>query len=133
MLPLHCFNVVVQFEFEFFKFEFNLNLFEPFAKRKNRKTRFQPKPAQPSFSSSLPAAQKPFPQPVFRRRPVSFFPRGPARSGLLFLFSHRRVGPARRMLRLPRVVSRRDSPPEFDFRAAVLPWARTPRPRSAPI
>ena len=57
MLPLHCFNVVVQFEFEFFEFEFNLNLFEPFAKRKNRKTRFQPKPAQPSFSSSLPAAQ----------------------------------------------------------------------------
>jgi len=33
MLPLHCFNVVVQFEFEFFEFEFNLNLFEPFAKK----------------------------------------------------------------------------------------------------
>ena len=58
MLPLNCFNVVVQFEFEFFEFEFNLNLFEPFAKKKeNRKTHFQPKPAQPSFSSSLPAAQ----------------------------------------------------------------------------
>jgi len=33
MLPLNCFNVVVQFEFEFFEFEFNLNLFEPFAKK----------------------------------------------------------------------------------------------------
>ena len=36
MLPLHCFNVVVQFEFEFFEFEFNLNLLEPFAKRFNK-------------------------------------------------------------------------------------------------
>jgi len=37
MLPLHCFNVVVQFEFEFFKFEFKLNLFESLAKERKKK------------------------------------------------------------------------------------------------
>ena len=55
MLPLHCFNVVVQFEFEFFEFGFKLNLFEVFCQKKkpfsslSLSFSFQPKPpARPS-------------------------------------------------------------------------------------
>ena len=36
MLPLHCFNAVVQFEFEFFELGFKLNLFEVFCKKKKK-------------------------------------------------------------------------------------------------
>ena len=81
MLPLHCFNVVVQFEFEFFKFQFKLNLFESLAKerKKEKKSLFRPKtpqPAQPfSFPFFFPAAQPPSPGPVSRaRRPIRAFP-----------------------------------------------------------
>ena len=61
MLPLHCFNVVVQFEFEFFKFGFELNLFEVFCKKKK------------TFLFSLPL--------------FLLFCFGPAQSLLPFLFS----------------------------------------------
>ena len=85
MLPLHCFNVVVQFEFEFFEFGFELNLFEVFCKKKKKtfsslslSFSFQPKaPARPSPLLFLfpHAAQPPSPGPVSRaRRPIRAFP-----------------------------------------------------------
>ena len=48
MLPLNCFNVVVQFEFKFFEFEFKLNLFEGFCKRKEKENRKPLPSAQPA-------------------------------------------------------------------------------------
>ena len=66
MLPLHCFNVVVQFEFEFFEFGFKLNLFEVFCKKKKNLSLLSP-----SLSPFSPNRQ---PGPVrsffsFRTRP----------------------------------------------------------------
>ena len=66
-------------------------MFEPFAKRKNRKTRFQPKPAQLSFSSSFPRPKSPTAGPVPLPRPRSVpplppilcLPHGARPSGLL--------------------------------------------------
>ena len=80
MLPLHCFNVVFQFEFEFFKFEFKLNLFESLAKER-KKSLFRPKtpqPAQPFFFSPFLPAQPnpagPIPSPRPSSRPLSSLP-----------------------------------------------------------
>jgi len=106
MLPLHCFNVVVQFEFEFFKFEFKLNLFESLAKERKKKL-FRPKtpqPAQPfsfflsrwpNFPSRRPSL--PSPGPV---QPAQLSPS--ARSVLPPLLSRRQGGPTCRGPLLPR-------------------------------
>ena len=88
---------------------------------------FQPKPAQLSFSPSsflfFSAARFPHAPAHLAAQPAPRFP---------FLFSHRRMGPARRMLRLPRVVPRKDSP-RVRFRAAVFPGPARPGATPAPI
>ena len=136
MLPLHCFNVVVQFEFEFFEFEFNLNLFEPFAKRKNRKTRFQPKPpARPSPLLFLfpHAAQPPSPGPVSRaRRPIRAFPSCVADRRVPLVGSVLPLSPASALCSWPRAVLRRcrgpPPVPSWSRGPLQLRFARTRRP-----
>ena len=112
MLPLHCFNVVVQFEFEFFKFEFKLNLFESLAK----KSLFQPKtPSRPSIFPSLfppPAQSRARAGPSAPSPPVS--PTGGSRSSDP---SPSRARAGLRRVRAPHAPSRRG------------PHAKGPRPR----
>ena len=94
MLPLHCFNVVVQFEFEFFKFEFKMNLFESLAKERKKKASFGPKRlSRPSpFPFFFPAG--PISPPA---GPAFLLPAQSASSSL----SHLQVGPTCRDLLQP--------------------------------
>ena len=129
MLPLHCFNVVFQFEFEFFKFEFKLNLFESLAKER-KKEKKKPLSAQnasagPALFLSLFLSRGPtsLPRPSLARAPAH--PRLP-------LLCRRQAGPARRARPLPRdertlAESGRGTP-----RAAPSFLARTPRPGPRP-
>ena len=103
MLPLHCFNVVVQFEFEFFEFGFKLNLFEVFCKKKKNLSLLspslspfspnrQPGPVRSFFSLSARGPTS-LPRPSLARAPAH--PRLP-------LLCRRQAGPARRARPLPR-------------------------------
>ena len=124
MLPLHCFNVVVQFEFEFFKFGFKLNLFEVFCKKKKNLSLLSPSlsPFSPnrqpgpvrSFSLSARGPTS-LPRPSLARAPAH--PRLP-------LLCRRQAGPARRILLLP--VRGPDSA-ESERRTRPPGVARTPR------
>ena len=133
MLPLHCFNVVVQFEFEFFKFEFKLNLFESLAKER-KKEKKKPLSAQnasagPALFLSLFLSRGPtsLPRPSLARAPAH--PRLP-------LLCRRQAGPARRIRPPPLarlcslLLAPRCAPP--------LPWASAraelvSRPPAAPL
>jgi len=152
MLPLHCFNVVVQFEFEFFKFEFKLNLFESLAKER-KKSLFRPKtpqPAQPFFFSPFLPAQPnpagPIPSPRPSSRPLSSLPptggphlSGPspssrARLGLEPESGHatpRRPSPWRTRQGLPRPLFKRRPTPLGPLRAASRRQRRRRTARSA--
>ena len=120
MLPLHCFNVVVQFEFEFFKFEFKLNLFESLAKERKKEKKplsAQNASAGPALFLSLFLSRGPtsLPRPSLARAPAH--PRLP-------LLCRRQAGPARRILLLP--VRGPDSA-ESERRTRPPGVARTPR------
>jgi len=152
MLPLHCFNVVFQFEFEFFKFEFKLNLFESLAKER-KKSFFRPKTpqsAQPFFLSPFLPAQPnpagPIPSPRPSSRPLSSLPptgrphlSGPspssrARLGLEPESGHatpRRPSPWRTRQGLPRPLFKRRPTPLGPLRAAAAATAPNPSSRAA--
>ena len=141
MLPLHCFNVVVQFEFEFFKFEFKLNLFESLAKERKKRL-FRPKtpqPAQPfSFPFFFPAAQPPSPGPVSRaRRPIRAFPSCVADRRVPLVGSVLPLSPASALCSWPRAVLRqcRGPPPVPSWSRGPLQlrFARTCRPNPEPV
>ena len=134
MLPLHCFNVVVQFEFEFFKFEFKLNLFESLAKKK---ASFSLKPqAGPAFFPLFFLPRRPvrfpLPQPFSHSsRPISSSGPSPTPPPPA---AHRQAGPACRGL--PRA---RDGPglsrvrPRPETAPRLPSLARTPRQPQPPL
>ena len=152
MLPLHCFNVVVQFELEFFKFEFKLNLFESLAKER-KKSLFRPKtpqPAQPFFFSPFLPAQPnpagPIPSPRPSSRPLSSLlptgrphlsgpsPSSRARLGLEPESGHatpRRPSPWRTRQGLPRPLFKHRPTPLGPRRAAATATAPNPSSRAA--
>ena len=125
MLPLHCFNVVVQFEFEFFEFGFKLNLFEVFCKKKKKTFLFSLPLFLLSAQTASPAQSAPF--SLSARGPTSLprpsLARAPAHPRLPLL-CRRQAGPARRILLLP--VRGPDSA-ESERRTRPPGVARTPR------